>query len=186
MLKRERGGWDDPLARATRGLRRKRGSRQTVLLARRAPTMKRWSLDARSEEQSAYSPLGKLGNQQVLVRCAQLRAALATPLEGGIGKEKALARAEGTSRRASGWAGEKAARSWDHPSHPLKRDSSRRPCMGQDASQGEESVLADSGRVGEITARVGRVRTETILSNPKNNSPTRHPQVALIFKPLAT
>jgi hypothetical protein len=32
---------------------------------------------------------------------------------------KALARANGTSRRASGWAGEKAARSWDHPSHPL-------------------------------------------------------------------
>jgi hypothetical protein len=32
-----------------------RGSRQTVLLARRAPTIKRWSLDARSEEQSAYS-----------------------------------------------------------------------------------------------------------------------------------
>jgi hypothetical protein len=60
------------------------------------------------------------------------------------------------------------------------------PRLGQGASQGEESVLADSGRVGEITARVGRVRTETILSNPKNNSPTRHPQVALIFKPLAT
>ena len=30
-------------------------SRQTVLLARRAPTIKQWSLDARSEEQSAYS-----------------------------------------------------------------------------------------------------------------------------------
>jgi len=48
-----RGSWDDPRARATRGLRRIRGSRQTVLLARRAPTIKRWSLDARSEEQSA-------------------------------------------------------------------------------------------------------------------------------------
>ena len=32
-----------------------RRSRQTVLLARRAPTIKRWSLDARSKEQSAYS-----------------------------------------------------------------------------------------------------------------------------------
>jgi len=56
MLKKEgRGSCYDPLARATRGLRRMRGSRQTVLLARRAPTIKRWSLDARSEEQSAYS-----------------------------------------------------------------------------------------------------------------------------------
>src|SRR6185436_2984384 len=49
------GSWDDPRARATRGLRRMRGNRQTVLPARRAPTIKRWSLDARSEEQSAYS-----------------------------------------------------------------------------------------------------------------------------------
>jgi hypothetical protein len=32
------------------------GSRQTILLARRAPTMKRWSLDARSEGQSGNSP----------------------------------------------------------------------------------------------------------------------------------
>ena len=30
-----------------------RGSRQTIFLARRAPTMKRWSLDARSEGQAA-------------------------------------------------------------------------------------------------------------------------------------
>ena len=48
-----------PRARATYGLRRMRGSRQTVLLARRAPTIKQWSLDARSEEQSAYSPFAK-------------------------------------------------------------------------------------------------------------------------------
>ncbi len=33
-----------------------RGSRQIILLARRAPTMKRWSLDARSEGQSGDSP----------------------------------------------------------------------------------------------------------------------------------
>jgi hypothetical protein len=32
-----------------------RGSRQTILLARRAPTMKQWSLDARSEGQSGDS-----------------------------------------------------------------------------------------------------------------------------------
>jgi len=37
----------------------------------------------------------------------------------------------------------------DRPSHPLVSDSSLRPCLGQGASQGEESVLADSVRVGE-------------------------------------
>ena len=53
----KRRGWSPMIfcARATRGLRWMRRSRQTVLLARRAPTIKRWSLDARSEEQSAYS-----------------------------------------------------------------------------------------------------------------------------------
>src|SRR6185295_20291031 len=103
-------------------------------------------------------------DETVLVRCAQLRAALATPLKGDMGNRKALAWANGTSRRASGWAGENDARSWDHPSHPLKRDSSLRPCLGQGASQGEESVLADSGREGEITARAGRVRSLAFLS----------------------
>ena len=135
-----RGSWDDPRARATRGLRRIRGSRQTVLLARRAPTIKRWSLDARSEEQSAYSLWGSWGNQ------------------------KALARANGTSRRASGWAGENIARSWDHPSHPLKRDSLLRPCVQRRASLGEEAVLADSGRAGEVAAGVGWVRRLVFLS----------------------
>jgi hypothetical protein len=62
MLKRGGWGrWDDPLARTTRVLRRMRGSRQTVLLTRRAPTIKRWSLDARSEEQSAYFLWGSWG-----------------------------------------------------------------------------------------------------------------------------
>jgi len=135
-----RGSWDDPRARATRGLRRIRGSRQTVLLARRAPTIKRWSLDARSEEQSAYSLWGSWGNQ------------------------KALARANGTSRRASGWAGENIARSWDHPSHPLKRDSLLRPCVQRRASLGEEAVLAASGWVGGVTAGVGWVRRLVFLS----------------------
>src|SRR5881296_1782166 len=37
----------------------RRGSSQTVLLARRAPTMRRWSLDARSEGQPGYSLLGE-------------------------------------------------------------------------------------------------------------------------------
>ena len=83
MLKNARGGWDDPRARATRGLRRP-------------------SLDARS---------------------------------------------------------------WDHPTHPLVvRDSSLRPCPGQGAPQGEEAVLADSGREGEISAGVGRVRRLDFLN----------------------
>jgi hypothetical protein len=59
------------------------------------------------------------------------------------------------------------ARSWDHPSHLLvKAVNGRllRPCMGQGVSQGKESVLADSGWEGEITARVGRVRSLNFLS----------------------
>ena len=50
-------------------------------------------------------------DQNVLVPCAQLRATLAAPLERDEEDRKALARAHGTSWRASGWAGEKAARS---------------------------------------------------------------------------
>ena len=41
---------------------------------------------------------------------------------------------------------------------------SLRPCLGQGAAQGKESVLADSGREGEITARAGRVRSLVFLS----------------------
>jgi len=60
----QQGGGDpvSPLCpRKARGLRTMRGSWQTVLLARRAPTIKQWSLDARSKEQSAYSLLESLG-----------------------------------------------------------------------------------------------------------------------------
>ena len=39
-----------------------------------------------------------------------------------------------------------------------------RPCLGQGSSLGEEAVLADSGREGEIVAGVGRVRSLTFLS----------------------
>jgi type II secretory pathway pseudopilin PulG len=39
-----------------------------------------------------------------------------------------------------------------------------RPCLGQGASQGGESVLADTGREGEINAGVGRVRSLAFLS----------------------
>jgi len=70
----------------------------------------------------------------VLVRCAQLRAALAAPLKRGIERYEEL---EG---------------------FPLW------PCLGQGASLGEEAVLADSGWEGEITARVGRVRSLAFLS----------------------
>jgi hypothetical protein len=39
-----------------------------------------------------------------------------------------------------------------------------RPCLGQGASLGEEAVLADSGRAGEVAAGVGRVRGLAFLS----------------------
>ncbi len=68
MLKKEWGSWDDPRARATRGLGRMRRERPG------APPC----------SQNAHG-------ETVLVRCAQLRAALATPLEGSIGNWKALA-----------------------------------------------------------------------------------------------
>jgi hypothetical protein len=41
---------------------------------------------------------------------------------------------------------------------------SLRPCLRNGASQGEEAVLADSGREGEIAAGVGRVRYMAFLS----------------------
>jgi len=42
--------------------------------------------------------------------------------------------------------------------------SELRPCLGKGASLGEESVLADSGRAGEVAARGGWVRSLTFLS----------------------
>ena len=39
-----------------------------------------------------------------------------------------------------------------------------RPCLGQGASLGEEAISADSGREGEVAARVGRVRSLAFLS----------------------
>jgi hypothetical protein len=55
--------------------------------------------------------------ETVLVRCAQLRAALATPLKGGTGNWKALVR--DNARIGALMDGWNIARSWDHPSHPL-------------------------------------------------------------------
>jgi hypothetical protein len=51
------GGWDDPRARATRGLRRMKRERPGALLARRTRTMKRCSFDARSKGQPRPLPL---------------------------------------------------------------------------------------------------------------------------------
>jgi len=93
-----------------------------------------------------------------------VKGALATPFTRGIRSRKVHAWANGTSRRASGWAGESVVRSWDHPSHPLVSASSLQTCLGQGASLGEEAVLADSGRAGEITIRVGWVRSLDFLS----------------------
>jgi hypothetical protein len=39
-----------------------------------------------------------------------------------------------------------------------------RPRLGQGASLGEEAISADSGREGEVAARVGRVRSLAFLS----------------------
>src|SRR5207253_5424300 len=55
------GSWDDPRARATRGLRRMGRERPGALLARRTRTMKLCSFDARSEGQSGCSPDGEVG-----------------------------------------------------------------------------------------------------------------------------
>ena len=46
----------------------------------------------------------------------------------------------------------------------LVSDRSLRPFLDQGASLGEEAVLADSGRAGEVAARVGRLRRTTFLS----------------------
>ena len=79
-------------SRNARPQKRGIGSRQTILLARRTRTMKPCSSDARSEGQSGDS----LGREGVMVQRK---------------KQEALAWANGTCRSASGWAGEKAARS---------------------------------------------------------------------------
>jgi hypothetical protein len=65
---------DDLLCSATRGLRRMKRGRPGILLARRAPTIKRWSLDARSEGRFACSLMEKVKNQNLLVRRAHLAA----------------------------------------------------------------------------------------------------------------
>ena len=123
MLKGEWGGWNNPLARATRGLRRMGKERPGALLARRTRTVKLCSFDARS---------------------------------------------------------------WDYPSHPLKMNSSLRPCLGEGASLGKAAVLADAGREGGVAARVGRVRRLAFLNILRNNSSTRYLQITRIFKPIAT
>ena len=89
LARRTRRGWRLMIfcARATRGLRMMRRSRQTVLLARRAPTIKRWSLDARSEEQSAYSFWGSRGIRRPSLG---LMARLGVPVGGRVRKSRAV------------------------------------------------------------------------------------------------
>src|ERR1041384_2371203 len=70
---------------------KERGERPGALLARRTRTFRKCSFDARSKGQPGHSP--KAGYRK-------------------IEDWKALARVNGTSRRASGWEGEKVARSW--------------------------------------------------------------------------
>ena len=67
-------------------------------------------------------------------------------------------------KSAVGWVGGIARAGGIIPATPYKMDSSLRPCLGKGASLGEEAVLADSGREGEIVARVGRVRNLGFLS----------------------
>jgi hypothetical protein len=105
-----------------------RGSRQTVLLARRAPTIKRWSLDARSEEQSAYS----------------------------------LWESRGVGRPSLD------ARSWDHPSHPLLRDSSLRPCWTAFLSSLQQSTARDRQDEREGSQEV---RTQSVRVAPFSHVP---------------
>src|SRR5881296_14419 len=64
----------------------RRGSSQTVLLARRAPTMRRWSLDARSEGQPGYSLLGE---QRAPIKPCWTAAVGPTraPFQGIVGQE---------------------------------------------------------------------------------------------------
>src|SRR5881296_2932367 len=64
----------------------RRGSSQTVLLARRAPTMRRWSLDARSEGQPGCSLLGE---QRAPIRPCWTGAVGPTraPFQGIVGQE---------------------------------------------------------------------------------------------------
>jgi len=70
---------------------------------------------------------------------------LPTP-SGEVEESKALVRANGTSRRASGWAGENVARSWDHPSHPLVKGGKGSLAA---ALPVERHVLACRGWAGE-------------------------------------
>jgi len=68
MLGAEEGIEPDDL-QCTRNARPQKDEREqaTILLARIAPTMKRWSLDARSEGRFACSLMEKVKNQNVLI-----------------------------------------------------------------------------------------------------------------------
>jgi hypothetical protein len=61
----------DPQCSRNAGPQKDEREQATILLARRAPTIKLWSLDARSEGRFACSLMEKVKNQNVLVGRAQ-------------------------------------------------------------------------------------------------------------------
>ena len=104
--KRGWGSWDDPRARAARGLRRMRRERPGALLARRAPTRKQWSLDARSKGQPRPLPLREVEKESEEPSPGRM-ARLGVPVGGRVRKLRAVGII---------------------PSHPLLSHSSLRPC----------------------------------------------------------
>src|SRR5689334_23298573 len=101
---------------------KERGERPGALLARRTRIFRKCSFDARSKGQPGHSP--KEGHRKI---------------EGW----KALARVNGTSQRASasGWEGEKVARSWKLPRRRFKcewgrKDSNGKPLVQRTCSLG--------------------------------------------------
>jgi hypothetical protein len=103
LLAEQKRGWSLMIfcARATRGLRMTRGSRQTVLLARRTRTIRMCSSDARSEEQSAYSLWESWGiRRPSLGLVARLGQSIVKQSEGRAGEK--VKRNKG--RSAEGWS----------------------------------------------------------------------------------
>ena len=86
-------------------------------------------------------------------------AALAAPLKRGRENWKGLAQ-----RAQCGTNPDHQRRTYTSKLEKTIFGSSLRSCLGQGASLGEEAVLADSGREGEITVRDGWVRSLAFLS----------------------
>src|SRR6185503_11400927 len=116
---------------AQRAASKERGERPGALLARRTRTFRKCSFDARSKGQPGHSP--KEGHRK-------------------IEDWKALARVNGTSRRASGWEGEKVARSWKLSPRRFKCEWGRKDSNGKPLVQRTCSL----GRIvrGKVATRV--------------------------------